>query len=530
MPEPTATAMPEPTATPVPTATPIPTATPVPAPTADARRGGEFIGVQFASPADLDPIAARSVEFFHGVGQAYSQLVQYNFEQPIDAIIPDLAESWEVEDGQVYTFTLREGVTWHDGTPLVAEDVVWAIGKLQEVEGQRRGEFASVESVEAPDDRTVRMTLVKPRVSWLAVLGLYTGPIAPRHVYEATGGDLTQGPVVGTGPFMFQEYELDQHIEMVRYDNFYEPGIPYLDLIRVLIIPDEATRLAAFRTGRVHTLWMGATWVNRLQVEDLQRSVPDLSPNEHEAMQAKIILVNSNTPPFDDVRVRRAMFLAVDRWAALQVLPDTVRPAGPVVPPNWAIPDDELFQMPGYRQGDAKEQDREEARALLAEAGYPDGFETSILTIADLQRHVDLSVFIVDQLATVGINVENKLLPVGDWFGPFAQTFDFALITVEANVQYPDPDSAAGNIMPGIWTHLEDQQMFDLFDAQSNETDQDQRREIVKDLQLRMMEVVNMVPIAWFNDFYPTRPEVQDFVAPLGVWSRHRLDRVWLES
>ena len=110
-PEPTA-AMAEPTATsaPIATPTPIPTATPVPQPTADARRGGEFIGVQFASPADLDPIAARSVEFFHGIGQAYNQLVQYNFEEPVDAIIPDLAESWEVEGGSVYTFTLRPGL------------------------------------------------------------------------------------------------------------------------------------------------------------------------------------------------------------------------------------------------------------------------------------------------------------------------------------------------------------------------------------------------------------------------------------
>ena len=153
---------------------------------------------------------------------------------------------------------------------------------------------------------------------------------------------------------------------------------------------------------------------------------------------------------------------------------------------------------------------------MLAEAGYPDGFDTQLFTIADLQRHVNLSVFIVDQLKTVGINVENKLLPVGEWFEPFAVTFDFPLITVEANVQYPDPDSAAGNIMPGIWTHLEDQQMFDLFNEQSSETDPERRREIVEELQLRMIEVVNMVPIAWFNDFYPTQPEVEGFVAPLG--------------
>ena len=530
-PEPTE-AMPEPTATaaPLPTATPIPTATSVPQPTADARRGGEFIGVQFASPADFDPIAARSVEFFHSIGQAYNQLVQYNFEEPVDAIIPDLAESWEVEGGSVYTFTLRQGLAWHDGTPLVAEDVAWAVEKLKEVPGQRRGEFESLESVEAVDEQTVRMTLVKPRTSWLAVLGLYTGPIAPRHIYEQLDGDLTVGPVIGTGPFIFRDFEQDQFIEMVRNDRYYDPALPYLDSIRVLIIADEATRLAAFRAGRVHTLWIGATWVDKPQVEDLQRSVPDLSPNEHEAMQAKVILVNTNTPPFDDVRVRRAMFLAVDRWAALQVLLDTVRPAGPVVPPNWAIPDEELFQLPGYRQGADKEQDREEARALLAEAGYPDGFDTELFTISDLQRHVNLSVFIIDQLKTVGINVENKLLPVAEWLPVFTQTFDFPLITVEANVQYPDPDSAAGNIMPGIWTHLEDQQMSDLFNSQSNETDPAARRAIVKDLQFRMIEVVNMVPIAWFNDYYPTQPEVEGFVAPLGVWSRHRLDRVWLEG
>ena len=166
----------------------------------------------------------------------------------------------------------------------------------------------------------------------------------------------------------------------------------------------------------------------------------------------------------------------------------------------------------------------------LPRRAIPTDVETQLLTIADLQRHVDLSVFIVDQLKTVGINVENKLLPVAEWFEPFGNTFDYALITVEANVSYPDPDSAAGNVMPGIWTHLEDQQMFDLFNEQSNETDPERRREIVKDLQLRMIEVVNMVPIAWIADYFPTQPEVEGFVAPLGVWSRHRLDRVWLEG
>ena len=537
MPEPTATAMPEPTATPVPTPTPIPTATPVPEPTVDARRGGEFIGTQFASPGDLDPIAARSVEFFHGFGQAYSQLVQYNFEEPIDAIIPDLAESWEVEGGQVYTFTLREGVTWHDGTPLVAEDVAWAIGKLQEVEGQRRGEFASVESVEAPDDRTVRMTLVKPRVSWLAVLGLYTGPIVPRHVYEAAGGDLTGGPIVGTGPFMFQDYQLDQHIEMVRYDNFYEPGVPYLDLIRVLIIADEATRLAAFRTGRVHTLWIGATWVNRLQVEDLQRSVPDLSPNEHETLQAKVILVNPNTPPFDDVRVRRAMFLAIDRWAAPLVLPDTVKPAGPVVPPNWAIPDDELFQLPGYRQGDAKEQDREEARRLLAEAGYPDGFRTTLNT-ADILGWPTLAAAVKDQWSKIGVEAE-VIVHEGAALWPMLNPADDAdrykgtLVFGNGNTMIPFHLAKCAGEHTYAVTGLDDPEYSELFAAAMAEMDYDKMAAMGRELFTRCIATATIIPLGDGHDITYAWPWVKNYfgeietgfvsVGPIGA-------RVWIDQ
>ena len=232
----------------------------------------------------------------------------------------------------------------------MAADVAWAVEKLKEVPGQRRGEFESLESVEAVDEQTVRMTLVKPRTSWLAVLGLYTGPIAPKHISDQLDGDLTVGPVIGTGPFIFRDFEQDQFIEMVRNDRYYDPSLPYLDSIRVLIIADEATRLAAFRAGRVHTLWMGATWWTSRRWKTCSAACPTSHPTSTRRCRPRSSWSTATHRPSMTYECggRRSWPSTAGRAASPA---DTVRPAGPVVPPNWSIPDEELFQLPGYRQG-----------------------------------------------------------------------------------------------------------------------------------------------------------------------------------
>jgi peptide/nickel transport system substrate-binding protein len=253
-------------------------------------------------------------------------------------------------------------------------------------------------------------------------------------------------------------------------------------------------------------------------------------PNPHQKMAAKILWPNTNVKPWDDLRVRRAASLAINRWDALKVLEDTTTVAGPVVPPNWALPDEELLALPGYATGADKEKEREEARGLLAEAGFPDGFDTEITTPSNVARLVKLQEFIVNELSTVGIRVKSNPLPFAEW-SKHRQDGTFELIAIEANVAYPDPDSAQINVIPSVFSTLQDARMEELFDQQAAEQDHAARQELVFDLQRRMSEVLNEIPIAWVGDFYPAQPWVHGsgFLGR-GSWARHRLDHVWLTS
>ena len=509
-------------------------ATPTPTPEAmmvKPKRGGVFKGASAGDPPDLDPLAARSTQWFSIWGNAYNQLLQYNWEDPGDKIIPDLAESWDISsDLKTYTFRLRDDVKWHDGKLFTAEDAKWAVEKLKEVGPRVRSELKTVESVEAPDAGTLRIILTQPRTSLLKVLGLFTAPIVAKHVYDAAGGDLKQGPNIGTGPFVEGSYTKAVNATMERNPDYFEEGLPYLDSIEIAIIRDGSTRLAAFRVGQLDGLWIGATSVNKVELEQLKKSVPDLQPNPHDKMAAKIVWPNTGVKPWDDVRVRQAASLAINRWDALKVLEDTSTVAGPVVPPTWALPDEELLALPGYRKGADKEKDLEEARQLLADAGFPEGFDTESTTPSNVSRLVKLQTFIIDQFGKVGIRVKSNPLPFAEWSVLRAEG-TFELIAIEANIAYPDADAASANVFPGVFSTLEDPKMIELFEQQMVEQDPAKRLELVLELQRRMFEVQNQIPIAWTGDFYPAQSWVKGGgYVPIGVWARHRLDHVWLDK
>lgn len=507
-----------------------PTAPPSPvAPRSEQpRRGGVLVGVSNGDPADLDPLGATTTQFFHIWGNVYSHIVQYNGMAPVDQIVPDLAESWEIgPDFKTYTFRIRDGVKWHDGRPFTAQDAKFGVDLLKDKGAFIKSELEAIQKVEAPDPKTLRIVLSRPRASLLYVLGLMPTPIVGKHVYETAGGNLKNGPNIGTGPFKQGKYTRGVVADLERNPDYFERGLPYLDGVKVVIIRDDNTRLAAFRTRQVHFLGLGATSVNRVEVEQLRSSVPGLQPNEHLAMSAKMLQINAKVRPWDDVRVRRAAFLAIDRWIALEVLDDTTRPAGPVVPPNWALPDQELLALPGYRKGADKQKDRDEAKRLLAEAGLPTGFDTESITPSTVARLVKLQVFIKDQLQTVGIRVSSVTPLFAEW-NARRDKLQFEVMALQASVAYPDPDSAAKNLLPGLFSNLEDAKTFDLFGRQSLERDPAKRREQVYEMQRRMIEVVNQVPIAWVSDFLPTQSEVRGFVAPLGPWIAYRWEYVWL--
>ena len=191
--DPTPTVVGAPTVAPLPGVEVLPTATATPR--GSPKRGGTLVVAGTGDPPDLDPRTGQvSVQFLHLWGQAYSQLARYNYQDPTTAIIPDLGESWEIgSDLRTYTFKIRDDVKWHNGEDFTVEDAVAGVEILKSDGARTQGELATVETIEAVDDDTLRITLSEPRSSLVSVLALIVSMIVSQDVLDAAGGDLKAG-------------------------------------------------------------------------------------------------------------------------------------------------------------------------------------------------------------------------------------------------------------------------------------------------------------------------------------------------
>ena len=509
-------------------ATAVPTA--VPTPTPSETRGGVIILGSAGEPAHVDPLVNSADIFFQIWGNVYNPLIQFSKTEPLGELVPGLAESWQVgPTGQDVTFNIRSGVRWHDGRPLTAEDAAFGVELLRTQGAFTKGLLKSIASTETPSPSTLKVNLNRSQQSILAALGLNQAIIIPKHVYEAAGGDLKEGPSVGTGPFKEDNYDRGVSLDLVRNDDYFESELPYLDGVKVLIVKDAATRLAAFRSGQIDVLGIAGSGPNAEQIEDLKRSVPDLQSLRHNTMATQILEMNSRREPWSDVRVRRAAFLAIDRFEAVKVLTNALKPAGPLIPDNWAIPDDELFALPGYRQGADKEQDLAEARRLLAEAGFPDGFEAEGMALQRSKANTNALIFVKDQLEKVGIRI-NTIFPVDAEYFSRREMIDFELRVSAASISLPDPDGTSRNVLTGPFNPLDDARLVELFEAQSAEVSPMKRQELVFEMERRMLEIVNQAPIIRLGGFWVAQQDVRGFLPPLGLSTGSPLmERVWLD-
>ena len=188
-------------------------------------------------------------------GDIYESLLRYNFDLSPE---PQLAESWEIsEDGKTYTFNLRKGVTFHDGTPFTSADVKFSMDVfLRETHSRMRTYMEHVESIETPDDHTVVFNLKYPFGPFLGIFEAGTAPMIPKHIYEGTDfvNNEANNTPIGTGPFKFKEWAKGSYIHFVKNEDYYMDGLPYVDEVYYHVIPDAASRAVAYETGKVDVL------------------------------------------------------------------------------------------------------------------------------------------------------------------------------------------------------------------------------------------------------------------------------------
>lgn len=459
----------------------------------------------------LDPAlvtADSSVQIF---GPVYQQLVRFDAENQPQ---PDLAESWETPDDKTFVFRLREGVTFHNGAPLTSADVKHTFERILDpaMNSPWLTQFEPVASIEVPDDRTVRINLKQPYGPLLATLSAAYAAIVPQNV-----GDL-QTTMVGTGPFMLTEYTRDTRTVMSANPNYWEADLPGLAQLTYQILPDESARLAAIRTGEI-----GLTSLADPAAVSLASREEGVQVVTQETTDYYLLGLNCQRPPFDNVKVRQALSLAVDRQALLDaVFFGEGRVTGPIVPTlgTWATP---VEQLPLYAP------DLDRAKTLLSEAGLGSGFEMSILASPFYPEFINIALVLQSQLQEVGITVTLDQVEWGTFIDRWRNR-DFAAF-VSYNGSGNDPDRA---LYPVFRTggsvnafQFSDPEVDRLLEQGRSTVDPAQRQEIYRQVEAKIAEAAPGLFLFTRTAYFALRDNVQGFEpTPVDTWETLKRTRL----
>ena len=390
-----------------------------------AKKGGSWARPSAWDPPVVDPRLTLSVGLYQFVGLTSNRLVRYGFADevsgPSDLTLKgDLAESWQSSsEHRVWTFKLRQGVKWQNlppvkGREFVAADVKYCFEQYAK-EGVQSSNFQEIEGFETPDKYTVRIHLKTPNVLFPQNLAEPVTVLFAKEVLEEDG-DLKKR-VIGTGPYTLKEHTRKVRIVLQKNPDYFDKDRPYIDEYTILSTPDAATRLATFRTGQADVLWVASP----SEVDIVRKTNPNVQVQAyHNTLAPFGVALAQDKPPFNDVRVRRAISMAIDR----QKMVDTVFEGHGIA--GWGVPyiyytdkAPTLAQLGPWWQFKPAE-----AKKLLAEAGHPNGFPTTLfyyeyfpqmssqvqLVQQDLKKNLNIDVKItkLDYTSYYGRYVEGK--------------------------------------------------------------------------------------------------------------------------
>ena len=510
---------------------------PGPATAADTpRRGGVLLAVIGADPPSLDPHQESTFANIELVAPLYSTLLQLDpYDYP--KIIGDLATEWKISpDGLTYTFRIHPGVKFHDGSPLTSADVKASYDKIifppQGVRSVRKNAYTAVAQVEAPDPTTVVFKLKFPSGSLLANLASPWNVIFPKS-YLDRDPNYFKTHAIGSGPFKFKGYTRGSTFEGERNPAYFVKDRPYLDGYKFYISPETSVRAAAIRSGRAYIEFRD---LPNAEVEAIKKQLGDKITVQETAMTGEWgIAINNTKKPFDDVRVRKALSLGIDRYTMAKVLyPLTgLRYVGGLMRPGseWALPQTELEKLPGF--GRDIEKNRAEARKLLAEAGYPNGLKVVLKNRNVKLPYQDFAVFLIGEWRKIGIEAEHRPLETAAWFSDGQDTGNFELIVAPTVEFMDDPDQFLGRYATGStqnWGRYSDPQVDDLFSRQARSLDPVERKRLINDLEKRVLGNAYFTTGLWWSRNLVHWSKVKNYVAPPNHYTNQKLQDVWLSE
>jgi peptide/nickel transport system substrate-binding protein len=500
------------------------------------RRGGVLLAVIGADPPSLDPHQESTFANIELVAPLYSTLLQLDpYHYP--KIIGDVATDWKISpDGLTYTFKIRQGIRFHDGSPLTAADVKATYDKIifppQGVRSVRKNAYTAVQQVEAPDATTVVFKLKFPSASLLDNLASPWNVIFPKK-YLDKDPNYFKTNVVGSGPFKFKGYSRGSTFEGERNPDYFIKDRPYLDGYKFFISPETSVRAAAIRSGRAYIEFRD---LPSAEVESIKKQLGDKIVVQQTPMTGQWgIAVNNSVKPFNDVRVRKALTLGVDRYTMAKVLaPLTgLKFVGALMRPgsDWAMPQADLEKLPGF--GRDMDKNRAEAKRLLAEAGYPNGLKVVLKNRNVKHPYQDFAVFLIQEWRKIGVEVENRPLETAAWFSDGQDTGNFELIVAPAVEFMDEPDQFLGRYASGStqnWGRFSDPRVDDLFSRQARTLEPAERKRLINEIEKIVLENAYYMPGLWWSRNLVQWAKVKNYVAPPNHYTNQKLQDVWLSE
>jgi peptide/nickel transport system substrate-binding protein len=508
----------------------------------EPKRGGTLT---YLIPADAPPSfdGHREATYatVHSVSPFYSVLVRINPENPSSTtdFVCDLCTELTkpTGDGKIWTFKIRDRVKFTDGSPLTAADVA---ASWQEIvsppEGKtsaRQAFYTMVDKVEAPDPNTVIFHLKFATTAFLPALAdpfayIYKKEILDKdpHWYEKN--------ILGSGPFKLTGYDAGQSIRGERNPDYYHKGLPYLDGFVAIYAPKLATRVDAIRGDRAALEFRSQPPSAR---DQLVKELGDqITVQESDWNCGNLLTYNHKKKPFDDVRVRRALSLAIDQWKGAPGLSKIaiVRTVGGIVFPGspLAATKEELQQLAGFWPD--IEKSRAEAKRLLKEVGAEN------LSFEMLNRDVDqpfkyVGTFVIDEWSKIGLKVTQKVVPTGPWFeGMRTGNFD---VTMEANCQsVVNPVLDVSKYLPHtVFTEnyggYEDQAEIDLYDKMLHEPDPAKQRALMREFEKYVVDTqAHELPLTFWYRIVPYRSYVKGWKISPSHFVNQDLATIWLDK
>lgn len=451
---------------------------------------GETV-LRIATPntvSTLDPIKSAAAGDIEVYGQMYARLLKANPDG--SELGPGLAERWESSDDKiVWTFYLRDGLKFSDGEPLTAEDVVFSFLRLRDSEESvYSGPFQPIKDVVALDEKTVQFTLDGPAAPFFGSVEMFNAGIVPKHAVEADEEGFAQNPVC-SGPYMVREWLPNDRLLLERNPYYWREGYPKIDVAEFIEVQNDNTRVAMIKTGEVDVA-RSVPWPNVTELDQSDEIDVPLDPSS----LIEVVLLNHSDPLISDVRVRKALALAID----VENITKAVT-FGNAEPANTPLPNALLYydaDLPaiGY--------DPDEARRLIEDADAV-GEEITLMLVSGNAIGEQITLLIQDQWNAVGLNATVNQVDLGTWWDLLVAGDYHAAVSWWYN-ETPDPDLAVRWALCGecgsdsFYTFYNNAEINELTEEAVKEVDEAKRAELYSRIQEIALDEVSQIPL-----YYP---------------------------